>query len=223
MPKSPLLRIAVVDDHEIVRNAFAEQCDAWPHGQVVLRATDGIDYEEQVATMPPVDIAVVDLRMPRRDGFETIAWICMHQPKVLTLAISFEPEDDMVHHALQAGAKAVVGKVITAKELHAALEALRTTGHYANELMMRQLTHTPNINCKLALRKKLNDTLSPREMEFLLKYIHDNSPSRNAIADEMEISVHTAETHRRNIVEKTAAHTRVAMVKMAIRFGLISV
>ncbi len=215
------LRIAIVEDYEMMRNTLAMLCGQWAHGEVVIKATDGVDLEEQIAANGGVDLAVVDLRMPRRDGYATMAWIREHQPDTLLLAISYELTDDQVYHALDAGANAVVEKGILHADLMLCLDSLRTTGFYATPLIMRQLTHKPDPNNPVALRKKLAATLAPRELEFLMEYIKEHNPSRVAIAKKMNISLNTAEEYRRNIGKKTGATTRVAMLLLAIRFGLV--
>lgn len=217
------LCIAVLDDHVMSREALADATTQWPHGEVVLQATDGLDYEAKLAATGPVHLAIVDLFMPKRDGFETIEWIREHQPDTRILAITFEPKDEYVHRALLAGAHGIIGKACDRKELHAALDALRTTGRYANDLLMRQLTHVPDPNSPWLLKKKMQNALSPRELEFGMHYVSDSGPSRVAIAKLMKISEHTAESHRRNLVEKTGANTRLALLKCFIRFGLVKV
>lgn len=215
------LRIAVVDDHPMTLKGLGDMADDWANGTVVLRACDGVDYEEQVATAGPVHLAIVDLRMPRRNGYETITWIRVHQPQVLILAISFFATPDEVHHALMVGANGVVRKDITQEELHAALGSLRTTGHYANALMMQQLTHIPDPDSPHMLRKRLEEALTRRELEVGRLYVGDDSPSRVQIAQRLGLSEHTVETHRRHLVEKTGARTRVALLKCFLRFGVV--
>jgi DNA-binding NarL/FixJ family response regulator len=215
------LRIAVVDDHWMARKVLADLVAEWPQGEVVLEAENGLDYEEQLAQAGAIDLAIVDLLMPHRDGIETIAWIREHQPTVRTLAITFDPRDELVHGALQAGAHGVLGKGLSPSELYAALEALRTTGHFANDLMMRQLNHVPDPNSPLALRKRLVQALAPRELEFGKHYVDDESPSRLAVAKVMDISPHTAESYRRSLMEKTGCHTRLALLKCFLRFGVV--
>ena len=215
------LRIAIVEDHEMMRNALARLCGEWGHGEVVIKATDGVDLEEQIVAGGGVDLAVVDLRMPRRDGYATMAWMREHQPATLLLAISYELTDDHVYHALDAGANAVVEKGILQTDLMLCLDSLRATGFYATPLMMRQLKHKPDPNNPMTLRKKLTTTLAPRELEFLMEYIKEQNLSRVAIAKKMNISLNTAEEYRSNIGKKTGAATHLAMLLLAIRFGLV--
>jgi len=217
------LRIAIVDDHEMTRESLTTRCGHWAHGEVVILATDGVDLEEQLAAHGAVDLAVVDLGMPRRDGFDSMAWMREYHPHTLLLAISFSLTDDDVYHAMDAGANAVVEKGILHADFMLCLDSLRATGFYATPLMMRQLTHKPDPNNPMALRKKLTALLAPRELEFLLLYIQEANYSRAAIAKKMNISVHTAEEYRQNIAKKTGATTRLAMLMLAIRFGLVKV
>ncbi len=223
MAKKPLdrWRVALVEDHVLVRQALAAELAAWPRGQLVVQACDGVDLEEQLATTAPVQLAVVDLMMPRRDGFATLSWLRTHHPATKLLAITHDPTDDAVYAALQAGAHGVLGKAVEPATLLAALDSLYHTGLYANDLLMRQVQHTPDPNSPMALRKKLEKALCPREREFLKAYISDESPSRQTIAKRMKISIHTAEKYRKNIVSKTEARTRVALLRLALRFNFV--
>lgn len=220
---TPRLRIAIVDDHVLLREMLATLCNNWVHGEVVLKAADGVDYEEQVAKVGKIDLAIVDLRMPRRDGYATMEWIREYQPETRMMALSHALEDGTVYHAMQSGAHAVVEKGISHQEFIACLESMRTTGYYTTPLMMQQLTHVPDPNSPRALRKKLEETLCPREMEYLKEYIKEESPSRNKIAVKMMVKPSTAESYRSNISEKTGARTRLGMFMMAVRFGLVKV
>ena len=223
MIKETKLNIAVIDDHPSMRDGLRANLQHWPHGQVMMEAGNGIEYETACATGPPIHIATVDLRMPMRDGYETIEWIREHQPHTLTLAITFETPDDVVHRALLAGAHGIVDKCCERNELYTALDHLRTTGRYVNDLVLRQLTHTPDPGSPWALRKKAEETLSKQEMRFFKHYTSDAEPSIDETAGRMCIAPSTAETYRKRIVEKTGARTRTMMVKFGIYFGLIKV
>ncbi|MBK6755006.1 MAG: response regulator transcription factor [Flavobacteriales bacterium] len=220
MGKPAKLRIAVVDDHRPLRAGLCTIIARWPHGEVVLEADDGIAYEAACVGIPPIDIAIVDLCMPGRDGFETIAWIRVNHPDTKCVAITFDPTDEAVHAALLAGACAVLSKRIEDEEIHTALDHIKLTGRYHNVLMERQLTHVPDPGSPLALRKKAKESFAPRELEFFLHYIDEEEHTRRHIADLMGITEHTAETYRKNVAEKTGAPRRLGMLRFALRFGL---
>jgi len=221
MATATKLNVAIIDDHPCTRDGLRLAVEAWPHGRVVLEAGDGLEYEQACADAPRIDIAIVDLQMPRKDGFETIAWIKQHQPWVKVLAFTFNASDEVVYRALLADADGVLEKGSGAKELRAALDELRATGHVFNELMKRQLTHTPDPGSPMALRKKVEEELAPRELEFMLHYIGTDLPRIAEVATQMKISKNTAEGYRKAVVEKTGARKRTDLYKFALRFGLI--
>ncbi len=221
MGKPAKLRIAVVDDHRPLRAGLCTIIARWPHGEVVLEADDGVAYEAACAGMPPIDIAIVDLCMPGRDGYETIAWIRENHPDTKCIAITFDPTDEAVHAALLVGACAVLPKRIDDEEIHTALDHIRSTGRYHNDLIERQLTHVPDPGSPLALRKKATESLAPRELEFLLHYVGEDEPSRVQVAERMGIEANTAETYRKNVADKTGAPKRLGMLRFALRFALV--
>jgi len=104
------LRIAVVEDHVLLRTVLAALVGKWPHGKVVLEVGHRQDYCAQVQQVGPIDLVIVDLLVPVMDGFDTIASIREEQPDARILTITFDPQDAYVHRALLAGAHGVVGK-----------------------------------------------------------------------------------------------------------------
>ncbi|MBK7943911.1 MAG: response regulator transcription factor [Flavobacteriales bacterium] len=98
-------RIAIIDDHRFVRDGLRDCVRAWTKGQVVLEAENGLDYEQRLPETGHVHLALVDLRMPKRDGCETMRWMARHQKRTLALAFSFEITTANVVRALRAGAR----------------------------------------------------------------------------------------------------------------------
>lgn len=133
------LRIAVVDDHQVVRRGMVNLLDGWPHGQVVLEAEHGLDHEKQVADVGHIHVAIVDLSMPISDGYDTMLWIAKHHPRTRTLGLSYEPTDAAVHKALRCGACGVLPKTMERAELHTAILKAHTEGFHYNALVDRQL------------------------------------------------------------------------------------
>ena len=215
------LNIAIVDDHAWMRDGLRVNLESWPHGRVVLEAADGLDYERKCASAPPIDIALVDVVMPNRDGIETTKWIVVNQPDTLILAITFLPTDDVVHQLLLAGVHGILPKKDDRTELFTALDHLRATRRYHNELVHRQLTHVPDPGSPMALRRKAVESLAPRELEFLLIYVGTDLPTIKECARRMKIERNTAEWYRKALVEKTGERSRTGLYKFALRFGLL--
>ncbi len=220
-PLEAPLNIAIVDDHPLVRAGFRASLNSWPHGRVVVEAEHGLDYEEQCKQAPPIHIAVVDLVMPVRDGYATIGHIVREQPGTLPVALTFDPHEGAVQKAVHLGARTVLPKSIRPAELHTALEQLRTTGYYMNEVMERHLKRNAPVTEPGALRRKALELLSPRELEFLLIYVREDQPRMKQIGLEMKCDPETVETYRKRVVEKTGARGRTATLHFAQRFGLV--
>jgi two-component system invasion response regulator UvrY len=213
-------RIAIVEDHPLTRLGLRRQVEAWPHGQVVLEAKDGVEYEELCAVHGAPDLALVDLCMPRRDGWETLAWIAEQQPGTKALAFTFDPEDDAVMRALHQKACGVLSKSDEPEEWLTALDHVRLTSRYHNQYSERALLHVPDPGSPAGLRRKARKSLSPSMLNFALAYTADDEPSIAAAADRIGVKENTAETYRKRLRERTGASTRLAIYKFLLRFHL---
>ncbi|MCB0809315.1 MAG: response regulator transcription factor, partial [Flavobacteriales bacterium] len=96
--------MAVVDDHTVVRGAYVDLLNQWPRGQVVLDAANGVDYELRSQETGPIDIVLMDLQMPHRDGFQTTRWIRQHQRNTRVLGLSHDPTVADARELLRLGA-----------------------------------------------------------------------------------------------------------------------
>ncbi|QQR88015.1 MAG: response regulator transcription factor [Flavobacteriales bacterium] len=215
-----LLRLAVVDDHPVVRDAYAAVMDTWPRGRVVLRAEHGLDYERQCAEVGHVHIALVDLDMPVRDGFETIRWIGRHQPRTKPVALTGDPQPHRVQRSLQAGSLGVLSKAGKASDLLRALEHVHLAGFHYNDLVSKELRRS--VQDAAAARPAPGDLwakLTPREREFVLLYAHPKGYHLTEVGQRMGIKPETAESHRKNVVAKLHAKTRADLVRMVVENG----
>lgn len=196
----------------LIKNGFAE---------VVCSVADGVAYEQACAGMPAPDLAIVDLNMDGRDGWETLAWIKEHQPGTRTIAITFDPKDDAVCRAVSCGACTVLPKERADNTLLAAVKDVMRDGYHHNEYMQRQMGYRPAADSPAALRKRLEDSLSPRELVFLTHYVDERNRTPQDVADNMHISKHTAETNRKRVVEKLGVSKRPQLIALARRFHLL--
>jgi len=204
-PLDPV-HIALVDDHVSARLGLREMLKAWPRGQVVLEADDGVEYEERCATAPPIHIAIVDLRMPRRDGVDTIAWIRANQPPTLPIAISFDPFDLDADRAREAGAATVWGKSIRPDQLCAELDAFVAGG----------LRPPP-----LPRSKPKGPHLTGRQQEVATRLSRYPEPTPRQVADEMGCTPKTVEAHRAKLYAALGVHSRLELHFKAVERGLV--
>lgn len=133
------LRLAVVDDHFIYRRGLVDILKEWPRGQVALQAANGCEYERDCANVPRIHIALVDLHMPVRDGFQTTSWISRNQARTLVLGLTEKPTDTEVLRALRTGAHGVVCKSVCDERLLRAMDQLDRIGFHYNEWVDKSL------------------------------------------------------------------------------------
>lgn len=211
------LRVAVVDDHPCARDGFITGLEQWPHGRVVLEAGDGLELERKMAEVGHIHIALVDLLMPERDGFETMAWLARHHPRTLCIAISFDTCPQNVKRALRAGARAVVDKCTTATELRKVMDHVRTHGFYYNDLVSRELRRA--VETETEKRPNAAD-LTPREREFLLAYTAPPYPGLAAMGTKLGLKPSGVESLRKAVVERTKCNTRPQMIDYVREHGV---
>lgn len=192
----------------------------WPHGQVVLEAKDGVEYEELCKGKPTPHLVLVDLSMPRRDGWATMEWMAEHQPDAKAIAITFDPNPEAVHLALRAKACAVLNKTCEPEALHTALEHVRLTGFHKNEYTERALLHAPDPGDPEHLRRKAEAALSPAQLKFALAYTDDDEPSIEEAGKRQGVKKSTAEEYRKQVADRTGARSRLGFYKFLLRFYL---
>ena len=215
------VRLAIVDDHPLLRAGFRRQMEAWPQGTVVLEAEHGIDYARQHDACAPIDIAVVDLCMPERDGYETIQWIHDRGHATRTLAISFDASPMAARRVLLAGGHGLVGKQIRPPELFKALDDVHHLGCHMNELWRHAHAVQPRPGTPAADRAERLAQLSTKELEWFRLYIHPGQFTMRTIADRMGVCASTADTYRDRAFDKLGVDNRNAAIYFAVQVGLV--
>ncbi|MBK7083461.1 MAG: response regulator transcription factor [Flavobacteriales bacterium] len=214
------LHIAVVDDHPLVRRGFVDMLSGWPQGKVVVEAANGLDYERRCAEAGHIHLAVVDLRMPVRDGYDTIAWITHHQPRTKALALTYDPCTHSAQRALRCGARAFLAKGIRREELQRALHTVHTADFYYNTYVDRALRRQVEEEAAMAHPDKLIASLTPREKEFLLLYTAPGSPSIVEVGRRMGLKPESAEKLRQAVVRRLGISDRGEMVRFVLVHGV---
>jgi DNA-binding NarL/FixJ family response regulator len=207
-------RVLVADDHRVVRRGLSMVLDAAPDLHVVAEASDGIEAVER-ALQGDIDLAVLDVAMPRRSGLQAAREISRQRPGLRVLMLSMHDVEAYCFEALKAGASGYVLKTVADRDLVEACRAAMRGEPFLypptiRTLMRAYLDHPEGVP---------GSPLSPREEE-VTKLVAE-SHSTEQIAQLLKISPKTVERHRENILAKLGMRDRVQLTRWAIRHGLV--
>jgi DNA-binding NarL/FixJ family response regulator len=208
-----MIRVLIADDHGIVRSGLKLLIDRQPDMEVASEAEDGIAAVEKVLSDRP-NVAVLDVSMPRLTGLHAARQIRSHTDDVQVLMLSMHDEDAYFFDALEAGASGYVSKRGADGDL---IDAIRTVA--AGRTFLNSRTQQALMKQWLQNGPKRSDELTPREME-VVKLIAEANTNRQ-IADALQVSEKTVESHRANVLSKLGMRDRVELVRYAIRRGLV--
>ena len=216
MPIPLVTRILIADDFTLVREGLKKVLDAKPDLEVVTEASDGAEAVDK-ALRDDVDLAILDISMPRMTGIQAAAELHRRKPELRIVILSMHDSDQLLFEALKAGASGYVLKSGADTDI---VDAVRSA-------MLGQSFLYPSAVTTL-VRDYVDhgghgdeqfDVLTPRELD-VLKLIAEAHTNRE-IAELLFISVKTVERHRQNILGKLGMRDRVELTRYAIRRGLI--
>jgi two-component system, NarL family, response regulator NreC len=212
------IRVLVADDHALVRRGLVHLINEEPGMEVVGDVGDGMRAVEEALSLRP-DVVLMDIGMPRLSGVEATRQITQSDPHIRVLMLTVFDQDSFLFHALQAGAS---GYLLKGAEFDELIEAVRTV-------------HAGNIFVYASMASKLVDdylgrvrsgevsdyeALTPREREILPLLADDRAEQE--IATLLSLSPNTVRTYRQRVMEKLNLHSKTALLKYALRRGLVS-
>lgn len=209
MSLSTKIRLALVDDHSLVRDGIRALLSVVPNVAVVGEAENGAQAIEMVEQCKP-DLLLLDINLPDINGLVLTRKIRERHPSLRILVLSMHDSKEYVSESLRAGASGYVLKNSPSREIVAAIEAIATGGTF----------YSAEIAQKLLLDDGESSELTPRESQILYKMAQ--GLNNKEMARELNISVRTVETHRLSIRRKLKIDKPAALVKYAIDHGIIS-
>lgn len=213
------IRVAVVDDQELMRAALRMMVESQPDFALVGEAADGHEALALLRTHH-VDVVLMDLRMPRMGGIEATTVITREQPGTRVLALTTFDLDDYAFPALRAGASGFLLKDARAEEI---VDAIRTVhagqGVVAPSTTRRLIEHVASTPAPDAARAAvIRDLLTARELDMLLELATGDSNAE--IASRLHLSENTVKTHVGHVLAKLGLRDRVQAVVLAYESGL---
>ncbi len=215
--KTGATRVLLADDHALVRRGVRLILDSEPDLQVVAEAGDGQEAVD-LARQGGIDLAILDIAMPRMTGLQAAREIARRSPEIRMLMLSMYDNEQYFFEALKAGAAGYVLKSVADRDLVEACRAVRRGEPFVYAGALTTLISD-------YLRRNRNgdripaSILTPREEE-VVKLIAEGHSSRE-IAETLFISVKTVDRHRANVLQKLDMRDRLDLTRYAIRVGLI--
>jgi DNA-binding NarL/FixJ family response regulator len=210
-------RLLLADDHAMVRRGLRLVLDAEPDLRVVAEAGDGLEALE-TARRTELDLAVLDVSMPRMTGLQAAAELASLRPRLRVLMLSMHESEQYLFEALKAGASGYVLKSAADRDL---VEACRSA--LRGEPFLYPSAIAALIRDFLDRAREGDETpidpLTPRELQ-VVKLIAE-AYTNTQIAEMLRISIKTVERHRENLMAKLGMRDRVELTRYAIRRGLV--
>lgn len=214
-----MIRIALVDDHPIVRQGLRGLLLGEDACQVVGEADNGLDALDVIEQTQP-DVAVIDVQMPDLDGLEVARRARTRAPRTRIVMLSMHADESYVLAALRHGADGYVLKSSAPTELLAAVHAVAQGKRYLSAPLTEQALDAYAARATESGRAlDRYELLTAREREVL--QLAAQGFSNIQIGERLTISSRTAETHRNKVLRKLGLHTQTDLVRFALGRGLI--
>lgn len=217
--KTQMIKVALADDHVLLRNALSGLIDSFPGCKVTCQCSTGKELTENIGAGNIPDVVLLDLNMPGMNGYETANWLQKHSPAVHVLMLTMYDSEISMIKLLQAGVKGFLKKDIHPAELRFAIQSVMESGYYYSNNTTGKLVNLFRKNTEGAavLHKTM---LNEVELRFLQLACSDLTYKE--IAQQMGLNPRTIDTLRDQLFEKLDVKSRVGLAMVAIKQGVVT-
>lgn len=210
----PVIRIIIVDDHEIFRSGLKMVINRLGYAKVVAEAADGAEFLD-IMDQEETDLVLMDIEMPNINGIEATRRALQKQPDLKIIALTMFKEDAYIQSMIEAGVKGFLIKNIRKEVLDRALQAVYNGKTYYSEELWDYFT-------KAVAKEEKPQTdihFTPRELEVLA--LLTEGLSNKEIADRLFVSERTIVGHKSNLMSKTNCKNTVSLIAWAMKNKII--
>lgn len=209
-----MIRIALADDHLIVRRGLKQILGEEADFQVIGEAADGSETLQLVRTAD-FDVLVLDLSMPGRSGVELIKLIKAEKPKLPILVLTMHQEEQYAVRAIKSGAKGYLTKESAPEQLVGAIRKLSSGGAFITPTVAERMAMDYGASPDEAPHTQLSD----REYQIFEMLVAGKAVT--AMADTLCVSVKTVSTHKARILQKMSMTSTAELIHYAIEHSLV--
>ena len=206
---SDAVKVLVVDDHPMVADGICAILESYDDIEVVATLSNGQEALDRVDELSP-DVILMDLNMPQMGGLTATEFLLERKPDIRSLILSMHDAPEYVSTAMSHGARGYLLKDVPTDEIHRAIQAVMRGETYLCGGATASLS--PNTNDG-------RESLTAREQTILLQLAQGKS--NKVVAVDLDISVHTVETHRKNIKRKLGINSTAGLTRYAMEHGVL--
>lgn len=215
----PATRVMIVDDHPLVRGGLRSLLQRNGEFEVVAEGSDGYEAIE-LATLHTPDVILLDVAMPRLNGTDAAQHIREKVPRAGIVMVSMHADESYILRALKSGARGYLLKASPEAEVIAAVRAVANGQAYFSPVITRILVEEYVTEMQRRGVEDSYDLLTLREKEILQLLV--GGLNNREVADKLNVSVATVETHRNNIFQKLHVHNLPELILYAVRKGIVT-
>lgn len=214
------IKVALIDDHTVLANALADLINKWEGFYVVFTASNGIEMQEKMKKSGKIDMVILDLNMPKMDGYQCAGWLKDQYPDVMILILTMFDSEIPLIRLLQQGVKGFIKKDIHPDELKIALSTMKTEGYYYPIQAVGKMVNLFQYN-RQNKRELDTKSLSHLEIEFMQLVCTDLTYKE--IALRLNLSPKTVDALRDQLFIRFDVKSRVGLALYAVKNGVYHV
>ena len=210
------IAIAIIDDHTLFRKGMISLLEESDEINILFDASNGQEMITMLNNDSIPQVILMDINMPKMDGYESTRWLTSNYPQIRVLALSMYDEDKPIIEMLKSGAGGYLLKESKTSDLITAIKTIAAHGYFMNNLVSGKLIRSLQENSS---SKSLLQETSANERKFLEHCCSELTYKE--IADKMNLSPHTIDNYRESLFQKFEIKSRTGLVLFAIRNDLI--
>lgn len=214
------IKIGIADDHALFRKGMMAMLSHDEQLEFIIEAENGQDLINLLKSSEEPDILLLDLRMPKLNGVETMDLLRQFHPKVKTIIISVHDDQDIIEHLFEKGANGYLNKNSDPEEVLLAIKNVCQFDFHFNLAATRALKEIEKKQIRISNKLLNKNELTERESDILTLICKEHTNIE--IAKKLNISQRTVESYRVNLLNKSSSRNTAGLVLFAIKNNLIS-
>ena len=216
--KENLIKVAMVDDHVLLRNALSSLVNNTGKCTVLYEVSNGKELIDKLHSTVHPDIVILDLNMPEMNGQETAEYLQQHHPDIKVLMLTMYDSELALIRLLKAGVKGFMKKDIHPSELIAAIESVHNHGYYYSSHTSSKLA---NLFIESDDKSKSFERIMMSELELKFMKLVCSEMTYKEIAVELKLNPRAIDGMRDTLFTKLDAKSRVGLAMYSIKHGIM--